>query len=245
MGLGVHEDIDFTNFTQQPVRLNFEIEIDADFADQSETSRRRQHGQLRKRWRTLSKAARELRFDYHAKHQYSHQGNRGTAQLKRSLMVHVEHSGSAPSYRNGSLRFSFSLKPRASWHACIKFIPVFDGTRMLPLYGCREFSERTMSLIAGGRFISPNQLSLNHRRIHPRRHRDLGLTSGQGRSRRTLRLPDLDQMSAPGDGSWIADLVALFGRDTSDRELAGSIGFDRDDARRAQRNAQMARQSRK
>ncbi len=37
VGLGVHEDIDFTNFTQQMANFTFEIEIDADFADQAET----------------------------------------------------------------------------------------------------------------------------------------------------------------------------------------------------------------
>src|SRR5205814_658133 len=32
VGLGVHEDIDFTNFSQEPARFVFEIELDGDFA---------------------------------------------------------------------------------------------------------------------------------------------------------------------------------------------------------------------
>jgi len=54
VGLGVHEDIDITNFTQKATRFSFEIDLDADFADQAETSRRKQQGKLRQSWRRLS-----------------------------------------------------------------------------------------------------------------------------------------------------------------------------------------------
>jgi glycogen debranching enzyme len=215
VGLGVHEDIDFTNFTQQPVGLNFEIEIDADFADQAEMSRRKQHGQLRKRWRTLSRGTRELRFDYYAKHQYSHQGNRGTAQLKRALIVHVENSASVPSYRDGRLRFGISLKPRACWHACVKFIPVFDGTQMLPLYGCREFfgvhneldRRRRIFLSESTQFETIEESTLAATVTSALNQAKVDLAD--------LRLPDLDR----NERAWVmaAGLpiyIALFGRDT-------------------------------
>src|SRR5262249_49941059 len=42
VGLGVHEDIDLTNFTQRPVKFAFEVELDSDFADQAEIFRRKQ-----------------------------------------------------------------------------------------------------------------------------------------------------------------------------------------------------------
>lgn len=35
VGLAVHEDIDLTNFTQQTAKFTFEVEINADFADQA------------------------------------------------------------------------------------------------------------------------------------------------------------------------------------------------------------------
>src|SRR5215472_960468 len=60
VGLGVHEDIDFTNFTQRAVRFKFEIEIDADFADQAEISRRKQHGKLTRKWRRTTSRGGEL-----------------------------------------------------------------------------------------------------------------------------------------------------------------------------------------
>jgi glycogen debranching enzyme len=215
VGLGVHEDIDFTNFTQHPVGLNFEIEIDADFADQAEMSRRKQHGQLRKQWRTLSRGTRELRFDYYAEHQYSHQGNRGTAQLKRALIVHVENSGSVPSYRDGRLRFGIFLKPRACWHACVKFIPVFDGTQMLPLYGCREFfgvhneldRRRRIFLSESTQFETIEESTLAATVTSALNQAKVDLAD--------LRLPDLDR----NERAWVmaAGLpiyIALFGRDT-------------------------------
>ena len=215
VGLGVHEDIDFTNFTQQPVRLTFEIEIDADFADQAETGRRKQHGKLRKRWRTHSRGTRELRFDYHAEHQYSHQGNRGTAELKRGLIVHVEKSGSVPSYRHGTIRFGIFLKPRRSWHACVKFIPVFDGGDMLPLYGCREFfgthneldRRRRIFLSESTQFETVEESTLAATVTSALNQAKVDLAD--------LRLPDLDG----NERAWVTAAglpiyVALFGRDT-------------------------------
>jgi glycogen debranching enzyme len=215
VGLGVHEDIDFTNFTQQPVRLTFEIEVDADFADQAETSRRKQHGQLRRRWRALSRKIKELRFDYDAEHQYSHQGNRGIARLKRALIIHLEHSDSAPSYRNGTVRFDIFLKPRRCWHTCIKFTPVFDGTKMLPQYGCREYFGRHNQLdrrrhtffSESTQFETVEEPTLAATVTSALKQAKIDLAD--------LRLPDLDR----NDGSWVmaAGLpiyIALFGRDT-------------------------------
>ena len=94
VGLGVHEDIDITNFTQQAAKFTFEIEIDADFADQAEIFRRKQRGKLTRRWRRISSRQAELAYDYHASHRYSHQGNRGVAHLHRSLIVRVEKASS-------------------------------------------------------------------------------------------------------------------------------------------------------
>lgn len=94
VGLGVHEDIDIINFTQQAAKFTFEIEIDADFADQAEIFRRKQRGKLTRRWRRISSRQAELAYDYHASHRYSHQGNRGVAHLHRSLIVRVEKASS-------------------------------------------------------------------------------------------------------------------------------------------------------
>ncbi len=104
IGLGLHEDIDFTNYTADPVRFNFEIRLDADFRDQAELHRRKQNGRLRKTWHRRSKGGQELWFEYHAEHRYSHQGNHGTASIDRGLIVRIEKSDSLPFYHSVASR---------------------------------------------------------------------------------------------------------------------------------------------
>lgn len=216
IGLGVHEDVDFTNFTQRSVQFTFEIELDSDFADQAETFRRRQHGKLTRRWRKHSPRRGELVYDYRASHKYSHQGNRGIAHIHRGLIVGIEHAGSHVSFRNSKLRFDVRLKPHESWHTCLKFVPVFEGAAMPPLYGCRQFfgirnqldRKRAIFLNESTQFRTdetrPKLSTIVEAALLQATH-DLS----------ALRLPDLDY----GDRSWITAAglpiyVALFGRDT-------------------------------
>src|SRR5687767_4045363 len=75
---GFHEDVDVTNFTQQPARLSLELRVDADFADIAEAQGRRlQEGRCRREWHHTPHES-TLAFSYEAEHQYSHQGNIGT-----------------------------------------------------------------------------------------------------------------------------------------------------------------------
>jgi glycogen debranching enzyme len=215
VGLGVHEDIDITNFSQAPTRLRFEIELDADFADQAETHHRKQRGTLRKRWRRISRREAELHFDYRAQHFYSHQGDRGLARLHIGHVVRIEKADSRPDYRDGRLRFEVKLAPRASWHACIKFIPIFDDKPMPPLYGCREFFGsrneldrcRHIFIKESTQFDAPLAETLSHTVLRALDQARLDLAA--------LRLPDLDK--SPRAWVMAAGLpiyIALFGRDT-------------------------------
>ena len=216
IGLGVHEDLDFTNFTQRSVQFTFEIELDSDFADQAETFRRRRRGQLTRRWRQSSSRRGEIIFDYRASHRYSHQGNRGVARIHRGLIVRIEDAGSPVSFRASKLRFDVHLKPHESWHTCVKFIPVFEGELMPPLYRCRQFfgtrnqldRKRAIFLNESTQFrtdeSSPELSSIVESVLLQATH-DLS----------ALRLPDLDH----GDRSWVTAAglpiyIALFGRDS-------------------------------
>lgn len=215
VGLGIHEDIDFTNFTQQPTKFTFEIELDADFADQAETSQRKQKGKLDRKWTRLSARRAELSYDYRAEHTYSHQGNTGVAGIHRGLVIRVENAASPVRYHNRRLRFEVSLPAGKSWHTCIKFTPVFEGKLKPPLYGCREFfggeneleRKRAIFLNESTYFHSTDQPALAavvETALHQAKH-DLA----------ALRMPDLDH----GDHAWIpaAGLpiyIALFGRDS-------------------------------
>ena len=77
---GVHEDVDLTNFTEKPTEFELQLEVDADFADQEETTKpRQQFGELTSSWHRNQQEDWELRFDYVARHYYAHQGDVGNA----------------------------------------------------------------------------------------------------------------------------------------------------------------------
>ncbi len=215
VGLGVHEDIDLTNFAQVSTHIAFEIELDSDFADQAETFKRKQQGKLQRRWRRLSARRGELFYDYRAKHHYSHQGDRGVAEIHRGLIIRIENADSPPEFRNSRLRFKVQLNPQTSWHTCVKFIPVFEGRMMQPLYDCRQFfgtrnkldRKRSIFLSEATDFETRDDDTLAavvQTSLLQAKH-DLA----------DLRLHDLDR----GDRCWVmaAGLpiyIALFGRDT-------------------------------
>jgi glycogen debranching enzyme len=215
VGLGIHEDIDFTNFTQRPTRFVFEIELDSDFADQAETFKRKQQGKLARRWRQLSARRAELTYEYSAEHSYSHQEDRGFARLHRSLIVRVENASSPVTFQNSRLRFRVRLGPQKSWHTCIKFVPVFDGKKMRPLYGCRQFFPANNELDRK-RSIFLSESTDFRTKDEPRLSGVVESALLQAKyDLAALRLPDLDRT----DRSWVmaAGLpiyIALFGRDT-------------------------------
>ena len=216
VGLGVHEDIDLTNFTQDEVKFTFEIEIDSDFADQAETFRRKQHGKLSSRWRRISSKHAELVYDYRATHAYSHQGNVGVAHLHRSLIVSIENAGSPASFRDSRLRFEVRLKGHESWHTCIKFIPIFDGKKMPPLYDCHQFFGTRNALDRKREIFLTEATQFRTNEKHPKMASIVESALRQAtHDLSALRLPDLDH----GERSWVpaAGLpiyIALFGRDT-------------------------------
>jgi glycogen debranching enzyme len=215
VGLGVHEDIDFTNFTQERTCFCFEIELDSDFADQAETVKRKQYGRLRRHWRPLSSRRAELIYDYRASHRYSHQGNSGTARIHRGLIVRIENADSPPRFRDSRLKFEIQIKPGKSWHTCVKFIPVMEEKTLLPLYQCRQFFG-TRNELDRKRHIFLNESTHFQTRTEPMLAGVVQSALFQAKhDLAALRLPDLDH----GDRAWVmaAGLpiyIALFGRDT-------------------------------
>jgi len=215
VGLGVHEDIDFTNFTQTDTSFAFEIELDADFSDQAETFKRKQHGKLTRRWRKLSARRAELTYDYRASHNYSHQGNIGTARIHRGLLVSVENADSPVQYRDSKLKFQIRLKPGKSWHACVKFTPTIEETRLAPFYECRQFFG-TRNELDRKRHIFLDESTHFQTKSEPRLAGVVESALSQAKhDLADLRLPDMDH----GDRAWVmaAGLpiyIALFGRDT-------------------------------
>jgi glycogen debranching enzyme len=136
---GLHEDVDVTNFTQRAARLTLDLLVDADFADTAETKGSRlQQGTIRRKWQDGKDRA-TLTFSYDAEHTYSHQGNVGTAYLKRGVTLRFENASSPPRYTRGKVRFEFVLDPHTTWHVCIDIDPLIDGEELLSQYRCRSF----------------------------------------------------------------------------------------------------------
>jgi glycogen debranching enzyme len=225
VGWGIHEDIDFTNFTQRPLKFRFDIEIDADFADQAESLRRKQRGNLTRKWRRTSSRSGELTYDYNAAHHYSHQGNRGMARMHRAVIIRVERAQSSVSFRDSKLSFDVRLKPHQSWHTCIKFIPVFEGKRMLPLYECRQFFGTRNQLDRKRQLFLEESTQFTTDETHPKLSSVVESALLQAKhDLSALRLPDLDH----GNRSWVTAAglpiyIALFGRDTLTAGWQGSL----------------------
>src|SRR5438094_189828 len=106
VGDGMHEDIDIANFAWRAVKLEIEIELDADFADWGEVlGDRQQHGEFQTQWKETGSAKWQLSFRYTADHRYRNQSESGIAHIDRSLRVAIHNSSSEPSYRKNRIRF--------------------------------------------------------------------------------------------------------------------------------------------
>ncbi|HXG68768.1 MAG TPA: glycogen debranching N-terminal domain-containing protein, partial [Blastocatellia bacterium] len=225
VGDGLHEDVDLTNFTQQKTAFTLALEVDADFADLNETEGdRQQQGDIRSEWREAGEGAWELVFDYKAEHQYDHQGDTGSARIHRGVTLRVEHSTSAPSYKDGRISFPVELPPHGVWHACINLIPFIDGRTLPPLYGCHAFDNthneydrrRHIFLSEATTFTTPESYTLSHVVV--------GALERAKRDLAALRLYDLDG----GERVWtmaagLPIYIALFGRDTLTAAWQGAL----------------------
>jgi glycogen debranching enzyme len=109
VGDGVHEDLDVTNYSLEPVKFNLEVALRSDFADIFEV---RNHNFTRKgRTTTVWDPERaELTTSYQ---------NRD---FQRALSYRLTEFDSPPQYANGRLYFEVELQSQQSWHACTSFI---------------------------------------------------------------------------------------------------------------------------
>lgn len=131
VGEGMHEDLDVANFSREPVELRLTLEIESDFADFDETrDGRRQEGGIQRNWKRDGADAWQLETVYSARNRYRHQGEDGTASIRRSATLRVHDAGSPPTWRAGRLHFDIALEPQASWHACLDWIAEIDGHRL-------------------------------------------------------------------------------------------------------------------
>jgi glycogen debranching enzyme len=218
---GMCEHVAVTNFTQKPISLDLELEIDADFADHAETrGERTQKGALERRWK--NGAAPELVFDYTVEHAWHHQSDRGVARMHRSMTARIDECDSPPTYSGGRIAFNLEIQPHREWHACLTLTPmIYD----LPLPGvgvdnfepvvhrCQPRNSRTRWDDKREQFLeSATQFSApQYSALAPVVIRALKQARGDMASLRMYDL-DCDQGWVPGAG--VPVYVALFGRDS-------------------------------
>jgi glycogen debranching enzyme len=115
---GMHEDIEVTNNSQNPVRFNLEIAIRCDFADifevKSDNIVRR--GRITTVWSDKRQA---LHITYRNK------------DFGREVIVHVGDGDGEPAVNtNGRLSFEVALKPGQAWHRCLTY-DLMDGEKRI------------------------------------------------------------------------------------------------------------------
>jgi glycogen debranching enzyme len=216
VGEGMHEDLDVTNWSREPVALRLSLEFEADFADPEEAKgERRQRGRTRRQWREDDDGW-TLRTDYRVRHHYRHQGNRGVAALQRALSLHICDAATPPIRRGKRISFDIALAPQQGWHACLDWIAEIDG-EVQPLPRCVRATSAGARRDARER-VSPGFLddatdfaSAETGTLAPV---VLGALAQARRDLAALRLPRHDHEDGWTFAAGVPMFVSLFGRDT-------------------------------
>ncbi len=214
VGEGMHEDVEVTNHTQIATVVTLTLEADADFAARQEIKKKRkQKGELRKRWDKTGEDEWRWSFHYQCEHHYDHQGNKGVARLERGIELRLR-CGSEPEHFGNKISFRLELQPHQTWNACLmwqaqvddKFLPMERECNALTHSNGEYFRKREAFLRESASLRTPSgrDLSPDVQRVLDRSRLDLA----------ALRLYDLDE----GEHNWklaagVPTYMALFGRD--------------------------------
>jgi len=128
MGPGIHEDYDLTNQGREDVVFDLEVSVESDFADLFDVKahRRVRRGSIHSSW---DEENGRLTTRY------------TNATFERSLVLEVANRDSPPEFANGGILFRVELGPASSWHCCIWWMPVIDGTERRVTRPCHQLLE--------------------------------------------------------------------------------------------------------
>ena len=143
---GIHEDYELTSYAPVEVRLVLEVALESDFADIFDVRWKQlvRRGAIQTTW---SQRAAELRATYR------------NESFRRELVVKVDRAGSPAQFANGRIVFTIDLAPKASWHVCLKWLPVI-GRRRGRVLDCSALLESQAKLDI--RVLPPVQLETSH-----------------------------------------------------------------------------------
>ncbi|MDQ6614006.1 MAG: amylo-alpha-1,6-glucosidase [Actinomycetota bacterium] len=142
IGPGIHEDYDITNLSRDDVVLDLEVSIESDFADLFDVKahRRVRRGSINSFW---DEERRRLTTRY------------ANGTFSRSLVLEVANNGSPPEFANGGIVFRVELAPASSWHCCVWWMPVIDGTERRVTRPCHQLLDTDSDHeVAGRRWVS-------------------------------------------------------------------------------------------
>ena len=156
VGDGLYESATLTNHTQRPAKFAIELEVDADFADPSETSgNRRQQGKRTRSWSQQPQGW-CLNWTYHAEHSFDHQGNSGRACFDASVSIYFEDPDSTPVFDEdrGRVRFEVDLSPHGVWRCGVRVCANMNGRECRPPHRGGSFAADTPVERARDAFLS-------------------------------------------------------------------------------------------
>ncbi|MBV9299224.1 MAG: amylo-alpha-1,6-glucosidase, partial [Verrucomicrobia bacterium] len=119
---GMHEDLDITNNSMNPVKFQLEIALRCDFADIFEVKAGHivRRGRITTEW---SEPRRQLRTVY----------RNGDFSRAVTLRAGVNNRGV---YANGRLSFEVGLKPGEAWHTCLLYTFEDGDKHFAPPHDC-------------------------------------------------------------------------------------------------------------
>lgn len=131
IGRGLHEDIDITNFSPDPVRFKLRLEFDVDFASIFQVKAGKKPTEVTPKF-SVDKENLSLSFKYQSGGFY-----RETRVL---FGAPVEFDGKAAV-------FNVKIEPRRRWHVCMDFLTLSEPEEVMPKYSCESFE-------MGGGYVS-------------------------------------------------------------------------------------------
>ncbi len=212
VGEGMHEDVLLTNHTLVAAHADLVLEFEHEFAARQEIREgRQQHGRLSSAWSQPRASVWELATDYVATHEYSHQNEKGVAEMHRGLRLRIESASSEPHYSPNRIAFHAELPSHTQWHACLSWLASVEGEWLVLSGACSRVHtsdwdhRRTVFLNSSAdvRVQRSEDLSVAVDRVLRRARLDLA----------DLRLYDLDKFGGVTIGAGVPTYMEVFGRD--------------------------------
>jgi glycogen debranching enzyme len=122
---GMHEDLDITNNSMNPIKFQLEIATRSDFADIFEVKADRivRRGRIVTEW---SPARARLRTTYR------------NGDFSRAVTIALVRRSGEVTYANGRLSFEVALEPGGAWHCCVLYMLQDGDGHVDPPSGCTD-----------------------------------------------------------------------------------------------------------